>query len=156
MISFFKKRPTNDFSSQLFDENGFYRKFLKDLETCQSEVLIECPYVTSSMMDVLLPVFQRLLHKKIKIQIVTRDPSEHEQEFYRYQATSEILKYSEMGIKFVLLNGFHHRKLAIIDKAILWEGSLNILSYSKSKEIMRRLEGGNYAKEMLDFLKHQV
>ena len=104
-------------------------------------------------MEVLHPVFQRLLHKKIKIQIVTRDPIEHEQEFYRYQATSEILKYSEMGIKFVLLNGFHHRKLAIIDRSILWEGSLNILSYSKSKEIMRRLEGGDHAQEMIDFLK---
>ena len=153
MIFFSKKQSTTHFSSQLYSEKSFYKKFLKDLETCQSEVLIECPYVTSSMMDVLLPVFQRLLHKKIKIQIVTRDPSEHEQEFYRYQATSEILKYSEMGIKFVLLNGFHHRKLAIIDKAILWEGSLNILSYSKSKEIMRRLEGGNHAQEMIDFLK---
>jgi len=63
MISFFKKRPNSDFSSQLFDENGFYKKFLKDLETCQSEIIIESPYVTSSRMEVLLPVFQRLLHR---------------------------------------------------------------------------------------------
>ena len=156
MISFFKKRPTSDFSSQLFDENGFYRKFLKDLETCQSEVVIESPYVTSSRMEVLLPAFQRLLHKNIKIQIITRDPSEHENELFRHQATNELLFCKDLGINVVSQKGFHHRKLAIIDKAILWEGSLNILSYSKSKEIMRRLEGGNYAKEMLDFLKHQV
>jgi len=153
MISFFKKRPNSDFSSQLFDENGFYKKFLKDLETCQSEVIIESPYVTSSRMEVLLPVFQRLLHNKIKIKIVTRDPSEHENELFRHQATNEILVCKDLGVDVQLQTGFHHRKLAVIDKAILWEGSLNILSYSKSKEIMRRLEGGNHAQEMLEFLK---
>lgn len=153
MISLFKKRPTSDFSSQLFDENGFYRKFLKDLEACQSELIIESPYVTTSRMEILLPVFQRLLHKKIKIQIVTRDPSEHENELFRHQATNELLFCKDLGIDVVFQKGFHHRKLAIIDKAILWEGSLNILSYSKSKEIMRRLEGGDHAQEMIDFLK---
>ncbi len=156
MIFFSKRQPAQQFSSQLFNEEGFYKRFLKDLETCQSEVLIESPYLTSSRMEVLLPVFQRLLHKKIKIQIVTRDPSEHESELFRHQATNELLLCKDLGINIVFQKGFHHRKLAIIDKAILWEGSLNILSYSKSKEIMRRLEGGNYVKEMLDFLKHQV
>lgn len=104
-------------------------------------------------MEILLPVFQRLLHKKIKIQIVTRDPSEHENELFRHQATNEILVCKDLGIDVQLQSGFHHRKLAIIDRTILWEGSLNILSYSKSKEIMRRLEGGDHAQEMIDFLK---
>ena len=99
-------------------------------------------------------VFQRLLHKKIKIHIVTREPSEHESELFCYQATNEILKYSEMGIKFELLNGFHHRKLAIIDRKILWEGSLNILSQTNSLEIMRKTEETKEVKQMMDFLNY--
>jgi phosphatidylserine/phosphatidylglycerophosphate/cardiolipin synthase-like enzyme len=153
VIFFSKKHSAQHFSSQLFNEKGFYKKFLKDLETCRSEVAIESPYVTTSRMEILLPVFQRLLHKKIKIQIVTRDPSEHENELFRHQATNEILVCKDLGIDVQLQSGFHHRKLAIIDRTILWEGSLNILSYSKSKEIMRRLEGGDHAQEMIDFLK---
>ena len=77
----------------------------------------------------------------------------HGDEYFRHQSTNEILKCKKLGIDVQLKTGFHHRKLAVIDKAILWEGSLNILSYSKSKEIMRRLEGGNHAQEMLEFLK---
>ena len=34
-----------------------------------------------------------------------------------------------------------HHKIAIIDDAIWWEGSLNILSFGKSGEHMRRFEG---------------
>lgn len=143
----------NTFKSGLFNEKTFYKRFLKDLSSCSSEVIIESPYITSLRMELFEQVFQRLLHKNIKIKIISREPSEHETEFYRYQATDEILKYSDMGIKFVLLKGFHHRKIAIIDKQILWEGSLNILSYSNSLEVMRRIEGGNYAKEMIRFVK---
>lgn len=100
-----------------------------------------------------LPVFQSLLHKGVKIHIVTRDPSDHENEYFRYQATNEILKCSEMGINIILLKGYHHRKLAIIDRKLLWEGSLNILSQTNSKEIMRRIESRDESIEMFNFLR---
>ncbi len=138
----------------LFNEKTFYKQFLKDLESCSSEVIIESPYITSLRMELFEQVFQRLLHKNIKIKIITREPSEHETEFYRYQATDEILKYSDMGIKFVLLNGFHHRKLSVIDKKILWEGSLNILSQTNSLEIMRRIDDAKESRSMIDFLNY--
>ncbi len=138
----------------LFNEKTFYKQFLKDLESCSSEVIIESPYITSARMETFDQVFQRLLHNNIRIHIVTREPSEHETELFRYQATNEILKYSDMGIKFILLNGFHHRKLAIIDRKILWEGSLNILSQTNSLEIMRKTAEIKEVKKMMDFLNY--
>ena len=51
-----------------------------------------------------------------------------------------------------MLKGNHHRKLAVIDRKILWEGSLNILSHVRSREIMRRIVGARSVKEMTDFL----
>jgi len=71
----------------------------------------------------------------------------------RHQATNEILQCCEMGITVKLLKGHHHRKLSIIDKSIIWEGSLNILSFSNSREFMRRIEGKSQALELLNFLK---
>ncbi|RYX79114.1 hypothetical protein EON76_00050 [bacterium] len=38
----------------------------------------------------------------------------------------------------VLLTIKHHMKKAIIDREVFWEGSLNILSYYDSCEIIRR------------------
>ncbi|NCT55696.1 hypothetical protein GW755_02505 [bacterium] len=142
----------NTFKSELFNEKTFYKRFLKDLSCSKKEVVIESPYITSSRMETLYPVFQGLLHKNIKIHLITRDPVDHDDEYFRHQSTNEILKCKELWINIVLLRGFHHRKLAIIDKQILWEGSLNILSYSNSLEIMRRIEGISYAKEMFKFL----
>lgn len=103
-------------------------------------------------MEKLTPIFKELLSRKVKVHIITRDPSELD-EPSRYQATDEILKYSEMGLNILLLNGHHHRKIAIIDRCILWEGSLNILSHCRSKEIMRRIKGVNSAIQMFNFLR---
>lgn len=139
--------------SELYSEVNFYENFLKDLSTCNNEVIIESPYITSKRMEKLLPVFQTLLKKGIKIHIITRDPAEHEVEDFRHQATNELLACKEIGINIVLMNGFHHRKIAIIDRSILWEGSLNILSHSQSLEMMRRIDGSQSACEMFNFLR---
>ena len=139
-------------TSILYDEHTFYQAFMSDLQRCKKEIIIESPFITSSRMEVLYPIFRELLARQVKIHIITKDPSEYDEHF-RYQATNEILYADEMGINVILLKGNHHRKLAIIDKKILWEGSLNILSYSQSKEIMRRIKGAQMAKETLNFLR---
>ncbi len=142
----------NTFKSNLFSQRDFYGNFIQDLKKCKKEVIIESPYVTSSRMEVLYPIFEELLCRGVKIHIITRDPIDHDENI-RHQATNEILYSKELGINIILLKGYHHRKIAIIDQNILWEGSLNILSYYSSKEIMRRIEGENFAKDMFKFLK---
>ena len=68
------------------------------------------------------------------------------------QSEREIEAMEALGIQVFLCTGNHHRKLAIIDRKILWEGSLNILSQIRSREIMRRLDGGGFAVEMFNYL----
>lgn len=150
-FTWFKSTPDVTISS-LYDENNFYQAFINDLKMSKKEVIIESPFITPSRMDKLIPIFQDLLSRGIKIYIITRNPIEHNEDF-RYHTTEEILRCSELGVKFILEKGNHHRKLAIIDKAILWEGSLNILSQSYSKEIMRRIESKYITEELIKFLK---
>lgn len=145
---FFKKLLV----SQLHNEKTFYKEFIRDLKQCKSEVIIESPYITTYRMEKLYPLFEELLTKGIKIHIITRDPIDHDENI-RHQATNEILYSMGLGINIILLRGYHHRKLAVIDRSVLWEGSLNILSYSSSLEVMRRIEGNKFASEMIHFLK---
>ena len=70
---------------------------------------------------------------------MTRDPKEHEENM-EYQSEETISLFERMGVQVLLCIGNHHRKFAILDRKILWEGSLNILSQNKSREIMRRIE----------------
>ena len=141
----------NNYCSTLHDEKTFYKAFLRDIDLATEEIIIESPFITTSRMRLLWPSLKRAYSKGIKIYIITRDPNDHS-DGYEVQSESEIEALEALGIQVLLCTGNHHRKLAIIDRNILWEGSLNILSQIKSREIMRRLDGGGFAVDMFNFL----
>lgn len=138
--------------SSLFDEKTFYDTFVHDLSNCRKEIIIESPFITSSRMNGFRSVFEKILKKGVKIYVITRDPREHDYEMV-YQAEIEIQNFERIGVQTLLCAGNHHRKLAILDRKVLWEGSLNILSQKHSREIMRRIEDKKLASEIFDFLK---
>jgi len=102
-------------------------------------------------MNALYPSFRRLTKRGVHIVINTRDPKEHDRRMAAEAATA-IGLLQGLGVQ-VLFTDNHHRKLAIIDGSILYEGSLNILSQSSSCEVMRRVKSANLATEMLKFIK---
>ena len=63
-------------NSQLHDERSFYNAFIRDLEACRKEVIIESPFITSERMKTLWPTFTKLLNKGVKIYFITRDPKD--------------------------------------------------------------------------------
>ena len=142
------------FKTSLHDEKTFYQSFIKDLNLCQEELIIESPFITSERMKFIWPSLKRLYTRGVKIYIITRDPKEHDGG-YNSQSETEIKALETLGIQVFLCTGNHHRKLAIIDRNILWEGSLNILSQIRSREIMRRLEDGGFANDIFKFLNFQ-
>jgi len=145
------KNIDNQFNSSLYDENTFYSTFIQDLNNCRREVIIESPFITSERNAMFMPIFLKLIKRGIKVYIVTRSPIEHSINLAK-QAELEIRNFEAMGVQVLLCIGNHHRKLAIIDREILWEGSLNILSQTKSREIMHRIKGGKLALQMFNFL----
>ena len=148
-----KPRRQNPFiASSLYDETDFYRAFISDLNREKEEVIIESPYITTKRMDMLYPIFSKLTKKGIKIYEITRDPIEHEGNL-RIQAEREIRGFEMLGIQVLICSGKHHRKLAMVDRKVLWEGSLNILSQCYSREIMRRIESEAITRQMFSFLR---
>jgi hypothetical protein len=139
-------------SSTLFDEKTFYSTFINDLYKCTKEVVIESPFITAKRANLLIPVFNVLLSQGVKIYVITRDPKEHS-ETMEYQSEEAIQIFERMGVQVLLCIGNHHRKLAILDRKILYEGSLNILSQINSREIMRRIDDEKLTLQMFDFLK---
>lgn len=140
------------FNSSLFDESTFYSKFGKDLLHAEHEVVIESPFITSNRARKLSPVFNKLIKRGVKIYIITRDPRLHN--YPMNEQSEEVIRYfEEIGVQALVTQNNHHRKIAIIDRDILWEGSLNILSQNNSREIMRRTQGDNHAQIMFDFLR---
>src|SRR6266702_3318225 len=134
----FKSTSSDLLISRLYNEQTFYQAFTRDLSSCISEAVIESPFITSNRVASLLPIFEKMRSRQVKITINTRHPAEHEAP-YDSQAWWAIEQMQDMGIE-ILFTGGHHRKLAIFDKRVLWEGSLNALSQYDSCEVMRRIE----------------
>lgn len=145
MISFGTSAP-----SRLFDNETFDKAFLNDIHRCKETLLIESPFIRLNRVYKLLPVFEKLQRKGVRVVVNTRPPEEHDMEFGQ-QAFMAIDVLQRLNIE-VLFTIKHHRKIAIIDREIFWEGSLNILSYYDSCEIMRRTVSASEAESLIKFI----
>jgi len=97
-------------------------------------------------MKLFLLVFKKLRKRNVQIIVNTRCPDEHGGE-YIYQAFEAVMAMQALGVR-VFYTVKLHRKIAIIDDDILWEGSLNILSQNDSYELMRRSVSQQLVKQM--------
>ena len=136
--------------SRLYDDDSFYPKFERDLKQCREEVIIESPFISGQRMCTLSRLFESLVKRKVRVYIITRNPEEHSINMKR-QAEEAIRDFEKIGVQ-VIISGYNHRKLAILDRKVLWEGSLNILSQTYSQEIMRRIDSETKAKECFKFI----
>ena len=140
------------FTSNLYDEKTFYAAFSKDILAAKSEIIIESPFITLNRAKEYISSFKYLINNGVSIYVITRDPLEHSIEM-QDQSEQIIQILERIGVQVMLCEGSDHRKLAIIDRTILYEGSLNILSQGISREIMRRIDDSYITMEMFNFLK---
>ena len=148
-----KTVPSNDLlMSQLYDESTFYRALYKDIAEAKHSVIIESPFLTIRRTRAIAPMLQKLRRRNIAVTINTRLPRHHTPKL-QFEAEEAIAVLKNAGVKVYMCNDLRHRKLAIIDSTILWEGSLNILSQRNSREVTRRIESGKLCKQMLRFTR---
>lgn len=146
----FKRYGTQLIGSTLFNQDNFYSAFARDLSRAKNRVIIESPFMTRKRVGAMMPIFARLVKKNVRITINTKPVEEHEVP-YQNEVVEIISRLEETGVM-VLLTGGHHRKVAVVDRDILWEGSLNILSQNDSCEVMRRIYSEQAVNQMLAFL----
>ena len=152
MFNFFTRGSANSsdlLTSGLFDQSNFYSSFVKDLSNAVSEVIIESPFISAKRINALYPSFRVAAKRGVHIVINTKHPSELDDQ-NAYYALQAIERLQAIGVT-VLYTGGHHRKLAVVDRTVLWEGSLNILSQNDSCEIMRRIASAVLADQMIKF-----
>ena len=139
-------------TSDLVSEHTFYRAFSRDLKRARKKIVIESPFLTERRAAYYAPLFSSLIRRRFKIGINTRHPDCHDEKM-KTQAKRTVQILLATGVELHTYNDLRHRKLAIIDNAILWEGSPNILSHGHSQEIMRRFTSSYLCHKMIDFAK---
>ena len=134
----------------LSDEKSFYYQFEHDLAHAKREVIIESPFITVPKLKSLKHSFTSLIERNISVFIITRHPEEHDP-LMAEQSEAGIRFFEDLGVQVLMWNS-HHRKIAMIDRKIVWKGSLNILSHRNSHEFMEREEDAHKAQAMFSFL----
>ena len=119
-------------SSSLFNERTFYANFLRDLRRANKHVVIESPYLTERRALYYTPIFQALSKRGVRVTIHTRHFHYHDANM-RIQAEKATQALSRTGAQIYTFNDLRHWKIAAIDNAILWEGSLNVLSHNRKQ-----------------------
>ena len=145
------KHATRPMSGDLFTERNFWAQFFQDLKKVKERLIILSPFVAVRRSSALMNYFQSMRDRGIEIKIITR-PINQQTGKMAEQAEIVIEQLRRMGCK-VLEKRSMHQKVAIIDTAIFWEGSLNILSHQDSGEQMRRFEGKNSVEEIIKDLE---
>lgn len=135
--------------SQLLNEEAFYDVFTRDIRRARKSIIIESPFITTRRLKSLLHELKRASKRGVLIVINTRDPDTHDNTM-RWQAKTGVSWLQNMSAS-VIYTGNLHRKLAIVDHNILYEGSLNILSQSDSCEMMRRTDSAELVRQIIRF-----
>ena len=91
--------------------------------------------------------FQVLTDRGVKVRLYLRPLRARDQ-----RAAAILDTWEGMGVEITRREGIHH-KAAVIDRAIAWEGSLNILQHWKSKEHMTRHADPEYIKKLMEVLE---
>jgi len=138
-------------ASSLFNENTFYPAIIKDMLTAKREVIIYSPFVAKFRTDFLKPTIEKLRERNIEVFIFTR-PVEEYDNIIQPQIECALKRFEDIGVCVFYPGRYIHEKVAIIDREILWEGSLNILSHRTSNEMMRRTSNGDSAMQVMHYL----
>jgi hypothetical protein len=149
MFSLFRRTDVELLYSGLYDEVSFYTRF-KDIKQARKSVLMESPYLTIRRAVQFASIAAKVSRKGVSIKVFTRYPGHHTPRL-RAEAEEVIGILQDAGIRVFISHDLRHRKIAIIDNTVLYEGSLNILSQSKSREVMRRTISSKLCRQVLAF-----
>ena len=121
-----------------------------DLRIARKSVIIESTFLRTVRVEKFIPILHRLKKRGVTILLNTKPLEEHD-EIYRLQVQKSMSLLQSVGVE-VFFTVKHHRKLAIIDREIIYEGSLNIFPYRNSCKIMRRATSVLEAEMLIDFI----
>lgn len=133
--------------NSIFDWQNYLDIFGGDVASAKSEVVISSPGLGTRKVWKFIKDVAPLQERGVRIAVLTLSPSaypddaaDHQEELTdALRAVGIAVRYSE---KF-------REHFAVIDNAIVWYGSMNLLSREKEEDSMMRLENTSIAQELL-------
>ena len=128
--------PTTDI---IYDGQNFVSPFVSDLSQCKRSIVISCPKVRIGRQQRIADRLVDIAAKGFEVILHTRGENE------------DTLHLQHQGIV-VITNPQLSLHAAIIDKSIIWYGSVNILGYQSTEDNLIRFQNAEIATNLLDTL----
>ncbi|MBC8471632.1 MAG: hypothetical protein H8D56_19390 [Planctomycetes bacterium] len=117
-------------------QESFFRYLRSDFANARFRIVVYSPFITENRLAQLDPQLRAAIERGVSIYIVTKPHCDRtKREIQQYRMLENTL--TNWGAIIVHKRGMHE-KLVFIDDSILWEGSLNPLSFRDTQEHMER------------------
>jgi hypothetical protein len=131
-------------------QDRFFDHLHRDLAHAQRQVVIYSPFMTTERVGRLQPHLRTAIEQGAEVWVITKTLEERGRERGRYEDIEHGLE--TWGARVAHKRGMHE-KIVLIDHRILWQGSLNPLSFSETQEIMERRESLEIASDYSKVLR---
>lgn len=141
---------TQDVHNSIFDSATYYGTYRKDLESAKSSVIISSPGLGSSKVQDFIKLSAGLQERGVAITVLTLPPTSYPADAVPLQ-TRLSASLSEAGIT-VRSSERCREHFAVIDRSLVWYGSMNLLSREREDDNLMRLQSEEIAQELLERL----
>ena len=138
-------------TSSIYSEEEFWPVFKIDLQRARGRVIIQSPFVTPRRLKLLMKDIHALSVQGVifcfhiqrpyllepDVAVTDYDKMQEQIRDEQFQHSLRILKMLDIHVN---IRPDIHQKFAVVDGDVLYEGSLNILSYNNTEEHMRRFD----------------
>ena len=139
-----KKQETN----AIFDSDSYTSVFERDMAEANTEIVISSPGISAKGVGRISDILEERHDAGVKITLLTLNADGYPKE--RIEKSKELLNELRcLGVT-VLEKTMMHEHFAVIDKEIVWYGSVNLLSNAKEEDNLMRVKSKEIGQELLE------
>lgn len=138
-----------EITNSIFDSQSYFDVFEKDVISAAGSVVISSPSFSYKKVNWLCAESDDLLQRGVSIVVLTVTPEDYPEDG-RDQHSIHIQRMESSGIKVIKQNKYRER-FAVIDRSLVWYGSMNLLSNEKDDDSLMRINNPAVAEELLEF-----
>ena len=138
-----------EITDSIFDSQSYFDIFEKDVISAAGSVVISSPSFSYKKVNWLCSESDDLLQRGVSIVILTVTPEDYLEDG-RDQHIAHIQQMESSGIKVMKLSRYRER-FAVIDRSLVWYGSMTLLSNEKEDDSLMRISNPAVAEELLEF-----
>ena len=138
-----------EIANSIFDSQNYFDVFEKDVVSASKSIVISSPSFSFKKVNWLCAESEHLQLRGVSIVVLTLDPEDYPEDG-RDQHKSHIEHLISSGVNVIPRHKYRER-FAIIDKSLVWYGSMTLLSNEKEDDSLMRINNPAVAEELLEF-----